>query len=313
MDLIRVSNSELETYRQCRLKHQLQYGERWRTDEEHPALSRGTLFHSVMEGHYRQILQWREDGETIDSAAMAQDLFLAVAPLLYEEGTGNQSEQQELIEWMYRGYVDCYGLDPHWEIIGIEVPLNAPLFYADGSPTRFALSGTADLVVRDNSAGGGLWIVDHKTCKDLPKKDFDLEDQTAIYSYLLREAGMNIRGAIYNHVRTYKLKTRAMGDDERFKRTHTVRSEQELRTCVDELIETMDEAYDRLDRYGDDVRDAPRTPDGERCGWKCNLTEACLAGRKYGPERTRQFLRDVGFTIHETKPGPTFNKERAKV
>lgn len=310
--LIRVSNSELETYRQCRLKHQIQYYERWRTDEEHPALARGTLFHSVMEKHYGQIAQRREDGETIDSEAMAQDLFLSVAPLLYEEGTGNQTEQQEIVEWIYRGYVECYGLDPEWEIVGIEVPLNVPLLYEDGSPTRFALSGTADLVVRDHGYGGGLWIVDHKTCKDLPKKDFDMEDQTAIYTYLLRESGMDIRGAIYNHCRTYKLKSRAMGMDERFKRTHTIRQSRELRTCVNELIELMDEAYDRLERYGDAVRDAPRTPDGERCDWKCNLTEACLAGRKFGAERMREFLADIGFSVHETKPGPTFNKEKTR-
>lgn len=304
--LIRVSNSELETYRQCRLKHQLQYLERWRTDEEHPALARGTMFHSVMERHYEQMESAREAGYLVT----AEDLFLAVAPVLYEEGTGAQTEQQELVEWIYRGYVECYMLDPDWEIVGVEVPLNQPILYSDGSPSRFMLSGTCDLVVRDRSAGGGLWIVDHKTCKDLPKKDLDMEDQTAIYTHLMREAGHDIRGAIYNHCRTYRLKTREMGMDERFKRTHTVRGDREIATCVQEMLELMDEAYDRDLTLPDGTpRDAPRTPDSERCGWKCNLTEACLAGRKHGPERTRQFLADVGFTQHETKPGPTFNKK----
>lgn len=342
-DLIRVSSSEIDTYRQCRLKHQLQYLERWRTDDEQEALARGTLYHSVMEAHYRAIGELESH---VFNSQIAEDLFLAVAPLLYEEGTGAQTERQELVEWIYRGYVQCYGLDTDWEIVGIEVPLNEPLLYRDGSPSRFLLSGTCDLIVRDHAAQGGLWIVDHKTCKDLPKKDFDLEDQTAVYAWLLKRAGYDIRGAIYNHCRTYKLKTRPMEHDERFLRQHTVRTDFELAECAYEVLELMDEAYDRVltmtcpvcnghgEAQGDGSgwdgasmhtpacencggslvvpRDAPRSPDGERCGWKCNLTEACIAGRKYGPDRTRSFLEDTGFTIHETKPGPTFNKKRGE-
>jgi hypothetical protein len=319
-----VSNSEVDTYRQCRLKHQLSYIERWRTDEEAEALSRGTLFHSVMEAHYGKIKALREEGVNlrvgVDSEELAQDLFLAVAPLLYEEGTGAQTERQELVEWIYRGYVDCYGVDNgvkgipnawNWEIVGIEVPLDFPLPSRDGNDTDYRLAGTADLIVRDLDAGG-LWIVDHKTCKDLPKKDFDLEDQTAVYAYLLKRAGYDIRGAIYNHCRTYKLKTREMEHDERFKRQMTVRTDRELETCAFEVLDLMREAYENHDmRAARGIYDAPRSPDGERCGWRCNFTEACIAGRKYGPERTRQFLEDVGFTQHTTKPGPTFNKERA--
>lgn len=311
-ELIRVSSSEVETYRQCRLKHQLQYIERWRTDEEHPALARGTLFHSVMEAHYGRIKEGDVD---------ATGLYAAVSDLLYDPTSGSQDEQQEIVEWMYRGYVEMYGLDPDWEIVAIEIPLEVRLF-----DSRFILSGTCDLIVKDRTTGG-LWIVDHKTCKSLPSKDFDLEDQTAVYTYLLRQEGWDIRGAIYNHCRTYKL-VRDMTLDERFKRQLTVRTDRELETCAREIAELMEEAYSNHERRVEEIviheddgtgepisvaYDAPRTPDGERCGWKCNLTEACLAGRKYGPERTRTFLEDTGFVQHETKPGPTFNKERSAV
>ena len=308
-----VSYSEIDTYRQCALKHQLSYVERWRLPDgqEAEALQRGTLFHSVMEKHYGMLKE--TNGETT-----AEDLFLAVAPLLYVEGTGAQSERQELVEWMYRGYVDLYQLDPDWEIIGIEVPFTAPMYDYNGNESPIHLSGTADLIVKDHSAGGGLWIVDHKTCKNLPRgKDFDMEDQTAIYTFLMKQAGWDIRGAIYNHVRTYKL-VRPMEPSERFKRTLTVRGDRELLTMVAEAEDQMRNGYfheavgvsqARID--GDPMRplDAPRTPDGERCSWKCGYTEACLAGRKLGPERTRTFLEDIGFEQHDTKPGPTFNKE----
>ena len=306
-----VSYSEIDTYRQCRLKHQLSYIERWRPDgEEAEALARGTLFHSVMEAHYGKLKELRDVPE---EGIEAEDLFLAVAPLLYEEGTGAQSERQELVEWIYRGYVDLYGVDSDWEIIGIEVPFEVPMIDRLGQPTRFRLAGTADLLVKDHSAGGGLWIVDHKTCKNMPKgKDFDMEDQTGIYTFLLKQAGWDIRGAIYNHCRTQKLKTREMGADERFKRTLTVRTEGEIATLAYEALELMQEGYGRIKAFQEQgvIADAPRSPDGERCGWKCGYTEACLAGRKMGADRTRTFLEDIGYSQHDTKPGPTFNKER---
>lgn len=316
------SHSELDTYRQCRLKHQLSYIERWRTDEEAEALTRGTLFHSVMEAHYRAIQVCQLAHEKPDAAL----LYAAVGHLLYDRETGQQSERQALVEWIYRGYVDLYGDDRGWKVREVEMPMDEPLVDRDGSPTAYRLAGTVDLLIEDWTLDGGLWLVDHKTCKNLPKqKDFDMEDQTGIYAYLLSRRGLDIRGAIYNHCRTAQLK-REMTPEDRFLRHRTVRTIQELETMAVEAMELMQEAYENHRRKATDglaigyddgvsgnVYDAPRSPDGERCGWKCNLTEACLAGRKSGPERTRQFLRDIGFEQKDTKPGPTFNKERGEV
>src|SRR3954462_2769935 len=126
MNLEIVSHSEIDTYRQCRLKHQLAYVEKWRTDETADALARGTLFHSVMEGHYKKIKEvGREDLEAID-------LWMAIRHLLYDPDTGEQSEMQALVEWMYRGYIDHYTLDPEWEIIDVERPITYPLYWPDG-------------------------------------------------------------------------------------------------------------------------------------------------------------------------------------
>lgn len=309
-----VSNSEVETYRQCRLKHQLQYMERWRSDDTAEPLERGTLFHSVMEAHYRTIQGFQQEHglkywQVLEDSEIQATLYSAVSPFLFGFD-GDQSDRQALVEWIYKGYVECYGLDPDWEIVAVEYSLDDALRHRDGSSSRFRLRGTADLIIRDHSAAGGLWLVDHKTCKDLPKKDFDLEDQTPVYTLLLRRAGHDIRGAIYNHCRTYKLKTREMEFNERYKRSITVRGNSELEECAFEILELMEEAYGRDLRVGTpEVRDAPRSPNGDTCGWKCDLTEPCIAGRKGGPARTRQFLEDIGFTQRDTKPGPTFNKE----
>lgn len=319
-----VSYSEIDTYRQCRLKHQLSYIERWRqTGEEPEALARGTLFHSVMERHYKVLKEARDPNSEVGQyyrrlrsekspeevrTALAEDLYLGAAPMLYTEGTGEQNERQELVEWIYRGYVDTYNVDRDWEVMEVEFPLAFWLPSEGGGRSSTKLAGTVDLIVRWN---GGLWIVDHKTCKDLPKpsrKDFDLEDQTAIYAYLLKQHGWDVRGAIYNFCRTTKLKTREMGADERFLRHLTVRSDAELERCALEAMDLMREAYreyNKMVRRDGEEGQRSRTPDGERCGWKCAYTEACLEGRKR-PERMRPMLEDLGFRRFEDKPGPTF-------
>lgn len=330
-----ISYSEIDTYRQCPLKHQLSYLERWRTDDEAEALGRGTLFHSVMEAHYGAVKAAKEAGKAVDAVS----LYASVSHLLYDRQTGQQTDRQELVEWIYRGYVELYGVDSDWEIVAIEMPLEFWIPNENGNRTPYKLAGTADLLVRDMSAGGGLWIVDHKTCKNLPRqKDFDMEDQTAIYTLLMKLAGYDIRGAIYNHCRTEKLKTREMTHEERFKRTLTVRGEIELKTMTMEALDEMREAYrtrplvgcpkcvgtgvvalktdpfqglcPKCEGTGVMRKDARRRPDGERCGWKCGFTEPCLAARK-GAD-LGAMMKDFGFTVHDTKPGPTFTN-RAKV
>lgn len=318
-----VSYSELDAYRQCRLKHQLAYIENWRVSDgdEAEALARGTLFHSVMEAHYGVI---KEAQETIGIQDLEMiDFWAKVNPLLYDDN-GGQTERQDLVEWMYTGYVEQYLTDDlaNWDIVEIEMPMTCNL------GPGIDIAGTTDLLVKDKRLGGGLWIVDYKTCKNLPKqKDFDMEDQTGIYAHLAKtQLGLDIRGAIYSFVRTYKL-VRDMSLEERHLRYITVRTDRELETMANEAYEIMAEAYATHERREEGLwdgrnagvddglptaYDAPRSPDGERCSWKCGFTEACLAGRKLGPERTRSFLEDIGMTQHETKPGPTFQRMAAK-
>jgi hypothetical protein len=308
-----VSYSEIDAYRQCRLKHQLAYIENWRVpaEDEAEALARGTLFHSVMESHYA-VIKMAQEQNAVQGLQM-KDFWNEVNYHLYDDA-GSQSERQELVEWMYTGYVEKHLTDDlsNWEIVEIEMPMQVNL------GPGIDLAGTMDLLVKDKRLGGGLWIVDHKTCKNLPKqKDFDMEDQTGIYAYLAKtQLGLDIRGAIYNFVRTYKL-VRDMDLEERHLRHVTVRTDRELETMAREAYGLMVEAYDRYS-YSDfedptkrEVFDAPRSPDGERCGWKCGFTEACIAGRKDGPERTRSYLESIGMEQHDTKPGPTFNKVRS--
>lgn len=260
-----VSYSELDTYRQCPFKHELAYRQRWTPDTEAPALSRGRLFHEVMELHYRRLDQG------LKLPAIAQEL--QTNGMLYDTTTGASTEEQDLVAWVYDGHVEKYGADPDWEIVGVELKIEDWLPTRRGTRSHFKLKGRVDLLVRDRTMDG-LWVVDHKTCRNLPKgKDLDFDDQAAVYSYLLRRRGLDIQGVIFNHCRTYKLQ-RPMSLDERFRRTITTRTQQELENMALEVLETFRAAY--RPREGE----PPRAPDPDRCGWRCPYTEPCLGARK---------------------------------
>ena len=284
-----VSYSELDTARQCPLKHQLAYRERWQPPEESAPLRRGKLMHAVLEAHYNLI----KSGLTGDAWEKAAALRSAVDPLLYsDDGTASQTEDQELVEWMYAGYVENYGLDPEWEILEVEKRFEAwlPDDRLKSGRSTFRLKGTLDLLIRDHSAGGGIWIVDHKTGGQLPKqKDLDFDDQMGLYTYLLRSAGVNVRGIIWNAIRSKKL-VREMTMPERYDRLLTVRGDAELKRVAEEALADFREAYRRKGQ-------AQRHPDNERCGWRCPFTEPCLASRGRPEGAIQPMLEEYGFVV----------------
>lgn len=272
------SYSELDAYRQCRHKHQLAYRERWGKETDSPALLRGSLFHSVLQAHYNELRLGGRGGLPERPSPLLAGLDVVVKA----EAEGN--EHAELVEWIYRGHTELYGYDPQWEIVEVEKRFEIWLPTDRGTRSSLKLKGFVDLVVRWR---GDLWVVDHKTCKNLPKdRETDLDDQMGLYVYLLRRAGLPIRGAIMNYCRTERLKTREMDADERFRRILTFRTDAELETIMREARELMGEAYRRRG-------EAPRSPNPDTCRWRCDFTEACLAGRKGLDERG--FLRDGGY------------------
>jgi hypothetical protein len=49
----------------------------------------------------------------------------------------------------------------------------------------------------------GLWIVDHKSCKDLPQDDFRTTDvQSTLYYWVARQLGYRPNGIMWNYIRT---------------------------------------------------------------------------------------------------------------
>ena len=77
-----VSFSEIDTYRQCPLKHEWAYKQRWkRPVEEASALAKGSLWHLVLETHYNVLAKHDRLTEESQAAAIEESLR-AIEPLL---------------------------------------------------------------------------------------------------------------------------------------------------------------------------------------------------------------------------------------
>lgn len=303
-----ISFSELDTVRQCPHKWQLSYVERWsKPPQEGGALDKGSLWHAVMEAHY-QVLQatqgeWvsgRAHGtHPVTTAERLDAAEQAAMAVLFERG---KDDTVDLVEWMYRGHVDAYQDDPTWEIVGVEHPAVFWLPTLAGTRSSFQIKQKIDLVVKVHSdrAKPKIWIVDHKSCRNLPKqKNLDFNDQFGLYTWGLRSVGRTVFGSIHSAARTERLKTREMTTEERFLRTPLYRTDTELDNIAREAYLDAINARRSLTARGG--ADLPRHANEDTCNWRCDFRDACLLGRKTTGEQEREFLRAKGFVQEYTR------------
>lgn len=297
-----VSYSELDTYRQCPLKHTLAYKERWtKPPVAGGALDKGSLWHKVLEGHYRVIQehQARDGSLLVSEKDLTNRLGMESYPLLFDPQTGAYlSETAELIHWMYLGYIETYGLDRNWKILAVEHAAQIPLLNIDPATgtakrTRFRLKVKIDLVVRDLSTGQ-MWVVDHKSGKDLPtQKALELDDQFGLYTLLLKRQDKPIFGQVYNASRTQRNKTGVQPLDTRNSRTRLYREDNELLAIERDALKTCIAAYGP----GTNKGDPHSSPNTDTCRWRCDFLDPHLLARKSAdePAALREYLGEFGF------------------
>lgn len=282
---VTISWSEIDTYRQCPHKHQLTYKERWTGRTTSPSLMKGSLWHKLLEGHYRHLMV--HPGDLAGARRQAEHWWREWC----QEWGGEGNEVGELVWWMYEGYVDMWGADEDWDIRGVEQKLEVPLLTASGQRSRFTLKMQIDLIVRVKSMNNKLFIVDHKSGADLPgRKNLDMADQFSFYIWGMRQLGHPVFGGMWNAARTRRLKTKESPLNERFARLLLARTDHELTTVATEAFATARKAYAA-------GAIAERHPDADTCSWKCSFLEACLLGRKTSDRQEREFLLDSGFVV----------------
>jgi len=305
-DAIIVSYSELDTFRQCPLKHKWAYGQRW-TQKVKPgsALDKGSLWHAVMEVHYRIVKAYQDrHGGTIPEGLderILKRIRKEITPLLHDMDSGLQTPVQTLIEWMYDGYVEFYGIDRAWKIVAIEHQIVTPLLDEKGKPTRWHLKAKIDLIIYDRDLGT-FWVVDHKSCANMPDyMAMELDDQFGLYCWILKQVKRPVQGAMHSAARTtrnqpdfpdYTGKNKPQELEGRFQRKPLSRGLGELRKlaydayCAATQAHPTAEARPHVKIYS--------SPDPRQCGWKCDFKDVHLILRK-STQREATILAGEGF------------------
>lgn len=298
-----VSYSEIDTLRQCPLKHLLAYKERWVAPGGggSEASDKGTEWHLVAQAHYGAIRDAQPEGRPRRPTDAQWMVTLAKARIAAQKVIPTL-EHADLIQWMYDGYVERWGkADQNWWVVGVEDRSEIVLPNPAGGASKFILKTRIDLIVRDlTQPGYPIYIVDHKSSKDLPSnRELDLDDQFGLYEVLMRLAGDKVLGTVYNAIRTqrnqadfpgYSGKSVAQTLDGRHKRHRMKRPDVELRQIAVEAYYAAEWAYSP-------VLDRKRfsSPDPRQCGWKCDYVDQHIAARKIGVH-PREILARTGFT-----------------
>jgi len=294
MNPIVVSWSEISAFRQCPHKHWLAYVERWQPPTEAENLARGTLFHLVMEYHYQALRSLVMSKTAKGAAKLAHKAEYVRLMNLIEATLGvrdlSQTERQQLVLWMYQGYIEQYGDDAsEWDVIDVERKEIVPLPHPSGGESRFHLKVKIDLVARFRK--NQIWIWDHKTCSNLPQdKELELDDQLRLYGWTLRQMGVPVEGAVYNAVLTRKNKKSVQPLDARHFRAMMPFTDEELAMVAAEAYWTAEKMWPLVE---DRSHIPERTPDPDTCRWKCDFTEPCLSSRRGG--KSHGLLQAYGF------------------
>lgn len=298
-----ISFSEINEYRKCPLSHHITYVERWsKPPEEGSPLYTGTLYHSVMESHYGVIKAWQDANPT--KRKYPSELHDATREAAYAHlnvDSADQTEVESLVQWMYDGYVEQYGLDEDWEILAIEYQLAELLPDPEtGEDSPYVIKAKLDLIVRDRKTKK-IWVVDHKSGKNLPQyDDLDLNDQFGLYTWLLRVRGLPVTGALHNANRTqrnladfpdYEGKSKPQLLEARLRRSPMNRTDEELKSIARDAwavavnMYPEDSGYVPLPMYS--------SPMPNMFGYNRDFKEAYLMARK-GAD-LRRTLESMGF------------------
>jgi hypothetical protein len=171
----------IKTFRRCPKQAEFKYIHRLKPKRLGSPLKRGSWIHALLED-YHMGRDWR------DTHARLTHQFNN----LFDEEKDFYGDMPKEILTIMEGYIWHYKNDP-WEWIDAEFQLEAEL--PDGTIYR----GKVDSLIRNQF---GLWLVDHKSHKSLPKLNFRLLDaQSALYLWAARENGLEVQGFIWNYLK----------------------------------------------------------------------------------------------------------------
>jgi len=269
---VKISNSEIQTFKQCRRRWWLAYYRKLRlkTNRVTGPLALGSRIHIALEAYYTD----GEDPVEVHRKLLEQDRLLLV---MDDRDVTELNDEGELGRVMLEGYIEWLaetGADSQLEVIAAEERIAIPLLNGE-----VELQGKLDMRVRRRTDGVRLFC-DHKTAQNFSDITRTAHMDEQMLTYHLLEAlkpdeSERCDGGIYNMLR--KVKRNASARPPFYDRLEVRHNNLELRSFwqrVHGSIMQIMAMRKQLDAGGDHAFVAFPTPSRD-CHWRCEFFAIC--------------------------------------
>lgn len=268
----KVSNSEIQTFKDCRRKWYLNYYRRLvpKSVKVSGPLALGTRVHAALEAFY--------NGEDLMAAyhqLMEADRYIAMTEYLDLDALNSEGEMGRIMLEGYVQWIQEEGIDAKYEIISNEETLGMPML--DG---RVELRGKIDMRLRRLSDGTRL-IRDFKTVgQTFQQYASTLHLNEQALTYMTLDAYHNTEedradGAIFTLLKknkqTAKAKPPFYGEEEVLHNIFALRS---FWIRLNQVLSDMMSVKDALDAGANHQGVAYPRPSND-CTWKCQFFSIC--------------------------------------
>lgn len=165
-------------------------------------LERGTWMHKLLEAHHREWAGVKTKGWKRVHKKLTRQF-----EELFEEERDHLGDLPGECERLFRNYLRSSAADgDRYTVAGLDDGSPAVEFVVQASLKRWGIQdpfkGQIDLLVNDADLGG-LWVWDHKNVGKIPDDDERMmSPQNCMYVWALRKMGYDVRGFVYNYLRT---------------------------------------------------------------------------------------------------------------
>lgn len=284
----RVSNSEIQTYKECRRKWWLTWYRGLSNKEENFSALRnsGDRVHRALMAWYVAEGQIREDPRDALERAITDDrtLMHANGRIPHEEELKKFAAITSVERAMVEGYIEWIeenGIDSELTVIAPETYLEVPFEHENLTSTQpVYLVGKIDVRVKRNTDNARLFI-DHKTVSEVktPTLMLPMNEQMLHYHLLewlgTKEGEERCDGALYNMLR--RVKRTGTAKPPFFARESVTHNEHELESYkqrVIGVINSIDDTKFKLASGVDPLNVVYPTPT-DKCLWKCPHVHIC--------------------------------------
>lgn len=278
----KLSHSSMATYRRCLMRYKWGY-----LDDYDPLPSRGQMMggigHVALGEWYRSLGDGKSKKEALDLSLGAASARLAE----YENQYGYEmNDLWDPFSVIIQRYADWALEQDDFKCYRNTIEHKFELKLGD-----FTLIGYIDGIVEKSN--GSLWVLEHKFNKQVQTKHLELDPQVSIYMLAARATGFDVRGALYNVIRTTLT---GIAEKEPVVRLPIYRNNEGLEKVIEELHLQMQQMRKFHEEGG---INAFRNPTRD-CSWDCGFYGACLAMNDDG--NPMPFLRTLPMRQEEQVP-----------